>query len=60
MDGLRGRRAGHDLADLAVAIAHGAETITDLQASPITRPCMGMGRWRRSRRPGGCWPVSRS
>ena len=34
-DGLRRRRAGHDpgrvLADLAVAIADGAETITDLQ-----------------------------
>ena len=35
-DGLRRRRAGHDpgrvLVDIAVAIADGAETITDLQA----------------------------
>src|SRR4051794_4174378 len=43
---------GRVLVDLAVAIADGAEAITDIAVLADQRTCSG--RWRRTRRAGGC------
>lgn len=61
-DGLRERRAGHDLVrvlvEVAVAIADGAVTIKDVLASADQQGLHGpAGSVASTRRSGGCWPA---
>ena len=62
-DGLRERRAGHDpgrvLIDVAVAIADGAVTISDVQTLADQQGVHGpAGSVASTRRSGGCWTRS--
>src|SRR5689334_10635659 len=41
---------------MAVAVADGARTISEVRCRPIRPHCSG--RWRRTRRAGGCWTGS--
>ncbi len=58
--GLRKPRAGHDpgrvLVDMAVAVADGATTISDL--AMLADQAALFGQWRRTRRAGGCSTAS--
>src|SRR5689334_10325812 len=60
LDGVRGLRPRHDpgrvLVDLAVAIADGAEAISDI-AVLADQPAL-LGRWPRTPPVGGCWTLS--
>ncbi|EXU62699.1 hypothetical protein Z951_40140 [Streptomyces sp. PRh5] len=58
---LRPRGTGHDpgriATDLAVMLADGGESITDLALLRDQREVFG-APWPPPRPPGGCWPVS--